>query len=446
MLKLNNYWQLLYLVICVISLFTFQSVCFASNDTSFFLPNWLNIIFKGKHIYLANNNNARIIKPSCFTSVEDEQFGSFNLNSPLFHGATWAEVDISCKKYGFTANMDIIGEHRGISSGVYRTSDIIVYPRINIGYDSSFSLFKQNFDVGVSVGHYKNFRMHEGLIIYNMEVVGNHFYIKWKNFRLAYRKNGDLCSWLDLNIDDINDLTLSAEEIKLPFGFKADIGLSSTNLMLATNQRRDLNTFGSYSIGLYNDNFRLYMEYGQFSQKNSKIEISERSALLVGAKVDYKDNIFELNLVSEYREYGKYFNLALTDSSLLYVKTDYESTYSKCLYPLYLFERPFSQWGVFTDYQNQNVMGITLQVNAKVYFYDKFVLDGKLDWNYIKGTNENGFVYPFYTIGIGYEPFPGCSINYSRTNRAMNLYKNYPTIYLLDDSMMMLSMNFDFKL
>jgi hypothetical protein len=56
------------------------------------------------------------------------------------------------------------------------------------------------------------------------------------------------------------------------------------------------------------------------------------------------------------------------------------------------------------------------------------------------------FVYPFYRYGIGYQPVEGANIKLSYTNRVINLNKHYPTLYLIKKPVIMLSLNYDFKI
>jgi hypothetical protein len=78
----------------------------------------------------------------------------------------------------------------------------------------------------------------------------------------------------------------------------------------------------------------------------------------------------------------------------------------------------------------KDLLGAALQLRAKYHFYKGLTLRAFLDLNYIKPERNDGFLYPFYDIGLGWEPVKDVSMMISLTNRAMNLDKSYPTYYL----------------
>jgi len=54
-------------------------------------------------------------------------------------------------------------------------------------------------------------------------------------------------------------------------------------------------------------------------------------------------------------------------------------------------------------------------------------------------SNEEPFLYPFYNLGLGWSPVRGTTIALSHTNRAMNLDKHYPTLYLTEQGTIMVA-------
>jgi hypothetical protein len=114
----------------------------------------LGINIKGGHLYLFPNNNAEPVIPKYFDQI------LYIGDHPLRHGVGWIEFNTNYKKYGFNIGADIIGEHRGISYGVFDKNNFIVYPRILLGFDSNFTVLNQKFSAGVSVGHYVNKKNH----------------------------------------------------------------------------------------------------------------------------------------------------------------------------------------------------------------------------------------------------------------------------------------------
>ena len=53
-----------------------------------------------------------------------------------------------------------------------------------------------------------------------------------------------------------------------------------------------------------------------------------------------------------------------------------------------------------------------------------------MDINALYAEGLAPFVYPFYTIGLGWQPDERTNIAVIMTNRGMNLDLHYPTLYL----------------
>ena len=165
-----------------------------------------------------------------------------------------------------------------------------------------------------------------------------------------------------------------------------------------------------------------YVEYGI-----RNIDGPEKTAFLAGVSYGLNASCISLNAHAEYRYYGALFNSGFYEPGGISGKY---SLGSKFLYPIELYDRPFSQWAVFTDYQGLNVSGLTFYADLKVPIYSGLFFKGLLDLNQIRAQGQTPFVYPFYVWGFGWQPFAGVSLLYSFTNRTMNLDRSYPTLYL----------------
>ncbi|HUV37363.1 MAG TPA: hypothetical protein VMX58_10530, partial [Patescibacteria group bacterium] len=114
-------------------------------------------------------------------------------------------------------------------------------------------------------------------------------------------------------------------------------------------------------------------------------------------------------------------------------------TVGNYLYPLGLFHRPFSQWAVYTDYQERDVQSFIFRADASCRLPGDCTAICKLDFNVIDASGEESYLYPFYDIGFGWAPVSGTSITLSHTNRAINLDTHYPTLYQLKSGLLMLT-------
>jgi len=197
-------------------------------------------------------------------------------------------------------------------------------------------------------------------------------------------------------------------------------------------------TYTSLSMRLVHlSGVEAYAEYGI-----RNVSLKDNTAYLIGTHYALHSALLILDTHLEYRYYGSIFNfgwyepaqVAGRDSSGAAIYASNAGRYhlgNADLYPIELYDHPFSQWAVFTDYQGVNVSGITFYADLKIPIYQSLFFKGLLDWNRIEAQGHAPFVYPFFACGLGWEPFAGVSFLYSLTNRTMNLDRAYPTLYLL---------------
>ena len=359
--------------------------------------------------------------------------------SPIDHGAFYLKFDLKAKLKGFTLRTVLNTERRSMSSGVYEKSDMLVYPKIFFAYETKIKIDKQVVQLGTSVGNIDQFKLFEGLTIYNIDVAATNFFIKWKRLKLEFNKIGDLLRGIGLKIDDENDFILSIDNIKLFKNWGLDFKTGITYYIGSY--------YYSYSMSAalhHNSNFRLYAQLGFMYGKQTNISYNGRLAFLTGVKYKKDFSRFKIDLTGEYRFYSGYFNLDFKKAA----RVNY---LGHSLYPLYNYELYFSQWAVFTEYQDDNgnaldVSGLTLQFLGKYYFYRNLYCFAMLDFNYIMAKGEEPFLYPFYEIGAGVEPFSNLLIYISYTNKGMNLTRHYQTFYLFTKPVLNLSIRFKFDI
>ncbi|MDT3739070.1 MAG: hypothetical protein RO257_06155 [Candidatus Kapabacteria bacterium] len=430
---------------------SFIYVSQGQNDSIHTPIKGLEFEIAGGHLYHSPNNHASTILPPIFSKdINLQNVG----DSPLWHGIGWIEFNTQYKNYGFNICADLIGEHRGMSYGVFDKNNIIVFPRILLGFDSSFVLFGQKFNAGVSVGHFSDKRIMEGLQIYNMDWIGNEFYLKWNHLKLSHNTIGDLMYWIGLNIGDASIWTLTIEDVNLFDDYKIDVKYcyfgEDKQFLYQDNYDNFIKSYSNnLSFAITKNDVKIYSEIGFRNEiPNQEDKLKYRTGFLAGVDYKFKNENIGLKLNAEYRFYGYQFNLGFRDTTIDKYSTSYVGeTISRNFYPIYLYDRqPLSQWALFTDYQHKNVSGISLIADIDWYFYDKFILFGEFDINIINASNEEAFIYPLYRTGIGFQPLDGTNIKLSLTNKEMNLNKHYPTMYLISAPMVMLSLNYNFKI
>ncbi len=371
-------------------------------------------------------------------------------DNPLAHGAAYTDMTLEARKSGITLSCELKTEHRGASYGTYAMHDIAVLPKYLVAIDTSFTVGGRRFHAGVEAGNFDDHLLYEGLTIYNIDVQGYQIYLKWKHLRLNMHHIGDMEYGIGLNINDQRDYIVSLEDLPVSDQMTADARAGYFDYCKSGEYDLGLPANGmNVSVGLrWKDTAHLYSQVGIRRINDPSRSGIKRCASLIGCAAGGSLKMLDLDLTAEYRYYGRYFNrdLKYTGDSFLYRGYDrYDITYyawntvGRYLYPLELFHRPFSQWAVYTDYQGRDVQSLIFRADASYRLPGNCTVICNLDFNYIDVTNEDTFLYPFYNVGFGWAPVSGVSTALSHTNRAMNLDTHYPTFYLLQRGILMIT-------
>lgn len=372
-------------------------------------------------------------------------------DNPLIHGAMFAHMAMEARNAGLRLFCKLIMEHRGASYGTYAMKDIAVLPTFFVSVDTSFAIGGETFHAGIEGGNFDDHKLYEGLTIYNMDVQGYHLHLKWRNLKLRLDHIGDLANIVGLNIDDQADYAVSMEEVPLGGRLKLNASAGYFEYIGSSDAVHGLPMSGmNVSAALrWNDRVRLYAQVGIRNVDDPSFGGIKRCADLVG--LSYRDELKEkldLSLTGEYRYYGRYFNEGFSYNGTCFLFRGYEG-YTGCsswntigaqLYPLHVFYRPFSQWAVYTDYEGRDVQSFIFRADASYKLPGNCTLICNLDFNYMDVSSEDPFLYPFYNLGFGWAPAPGTTIAISHTNRAMNLDKHYPTLYLTEKGAIMVTL------
>ncbi len=446
-----------------VNIFTYAE----QKDTSITDIKYLQLNVSGSGCHIFESENVKAEAPDFLAmNYPSDLPKSYITNipvrdNPLNHSAFYFDVNLTTTLCNLKLNLDLVAEHRGVSYGIFNSKAMVIFPKYKVEFDTCFSLLKENFRFGTTFGNVENSRLYEGLTVYNLDYQSIEVFLKWNKFKLKYHQIGDLYQYIGLNIDDLFNLTFSIEDIHILNDFYSNIEIGKSYIPPSLIQTDNLSNQGlNFSANIKNNNLKLYSQYS-IRQTESNISLNLQSGFLAGFVYKFNNNNFDINLLTEYRYYGSFFNRNYSNRSMLYrmpektwvykdnniveVTTypEYNNTIGKNLYPLYLYDRPFSQWAVFTEYQNKNVTGLIFQFICKYKLDYDFIVVTDFDFNFIKASGVPSFIYPFYNIGFGWEPDGKYNFVLSITNKGMNLDKHYPTFYLYQSLQLKLSFKYN---
>lgn len=382
--------------------------------------------------------------------LEPKMFRSYAGDSPLFHGAGYLSVAATIRPFdGFRVRGELVGEYRGSSYGVYDTRNTAVFPRITFTFDTSVTIAGVPVGLGLETGHFVNLRFGQGLVLYNIDALATSIWLEVWKLRYYYEKVGDGAYSIGLNVDDFNQDGIELRDLEVIDGvsIRARLGgwaypqieriaypeVAPRAELVRNAQLLERGYNASLALTLA-DSLRLYSEIALRSADNGD-RLAGRTAFLAGTSYGVSVGGLTVRASGEYRFYGGLFNAGFSNTGVTYQewRNDGRIGVGRILYPLSGLDRPFSQWAVFTEYQDlKDVMGLTLRTFAKLRLFDGFIARGDLDLNWIRAERTDGQLYPFFDVGVGWEPFENTSIVLSLTNRGMNLDRDYPTFYLYD--------------
>ncbi len=377
------------------------------------------------------------------------------LDNPLFHGATFLDLEATFRPHpGLFLVAGITAENRGISYGVGNTDNSVLQLRYLFGIDTSFVVGEERFGVAMSVGDRRNTRVDEGLFFQNADVQGAKVLFDWKSLFFDFTAVGDAFAGVGLRIDDAYFFRLGLKDIGLLNEWKGTLTAgafyfsgnndvageyfpnSPRQLLAEEAMLSDYGYTASGSVYTGDTAIRLYGQ-AALRQAGRSDYLMNRMAVIAGGSFQEQSEAWQISITGEYRYYGGLFNAGFRNTDVFYRDTGrsawWKNTIGPHLYRLEWLERPFRQWAVFAEYQDlKDVTGWTLYAKGKWFFYDRFLLRGLLDLNYIVAENLDPYLYPFYDVGLGWEPFDQFSVVVSATNKGMNLDKHYPTFYLFE--------------
>jgi len=407
----------------------------------------LNFEMSGMQIFEASNAPVRM-PPNIYyrrSNYINNPAGFRNItDNPIKHGAYYACIRTTTSVLSlFKMNIDLYGEHRGVSYGIFNTGNMIVYPVMSATVRDSFKLFRKFILAEGKAGSFLDEQLDERLIIYNIDVQGLQAGVRVGKWRMRYSLYADLYNGIGLNIDDFHGAAL--ERV---FGKDNHMAAGvSFNIIAPPFAKKSNNQVWSIFSKRSHRNGDLYIQLGYRNRDKSNVNFTrgfkEQLGVVASARFTKEWRKFDYNSRLEARFYGKSFNSNHFSEGLRYRKPPtqqplYANTIGEYLYPLRKFNSPFSQWGVFTEYQGSNVGGISLTGNVRYNILRRAELNLQYDLNQILARNDtalmsrstNNFLYPFFNVGFFYKPIENLRLGLIVTNKGMNLDISYPGLYL----------------
>jgi hypothetical protein len=373
-------------------------------------------------------------------------------DNPLQHGAGFLTFNAACemgKKFDILAS--ITGEHRGTSYGVYNTANMIVFPQFRFRYHDTLPVQRQKISITASIGNFNNIRTDEGLTYYNIDIQALVVKIGYRNFTYEHLHVADLVYSIGTNIDDAVSHYVYYHTNATGSGsyWRFGVGYDINDQVYGPVYLYLKNFYNLSAAKIIDSTARVYMQLGHLD--GSSLVKANTFAFLAGMEKRISNRNFKLYGRVEFRYYGNDFKSGFYNSNVYYRSLNsgifpngYGNTIGTNLYPMKNYERPFSQFAVFTEQRLNpySVYGATLYLNAAYRVYNELFFELDADINYIgwflpqnnieDDVNKSAsFTFPFFKAGFYFEPAKNLKLFAGITNKAMNLDNTYQTFYLL---------------
>ena len=341
---------------------------------------------------------------------------------------------------GVNVDANLLLEQQGHSFGIYNSARTFISPQVRLEIDRDLRFFKQDFNFRGAVGTFRDFRLNEGLILYNYGLQGLDLSLGWKRLRFRYVQINDMWQWIGLRMQEPIFINLQLDSLPLGSKWKADLG----GTLFAAG-----NLYGpSFRAGFQRGpGLRLYLEAGMtlndedipiFSPRTLKDEM----ALVAGARWNFQKGPLTADLRAEFRYYGNWFLFRRKAEWVGYIGGDAELVgfsgrkVREHFYPLHYMDRPFAQFALFADFYNNggsltnlapDVGAAILNADLRLALRHGLFLQTVLDFNLLFVENADPFLYPFFRAGFGWEIVEGNRLSIGLSNKAMDYQLHYPT-------------------
>jgi hypothetical protein len=429
------------------------STLLAQDSTRFY--DKIKLDWESYNAYTSREDKSYLLPQSIYYQRQRRLLASDN---PLYHGATSFGLQIQTEIIkNYKLDVRIMTEHRGISYGVFSTQAMIVYPIFMFNFVDTIKLGKLKWTISGIAGQHRDFQEGEGLYLYNLNCHAERFHLQVnKHIILKALHLGDLLNSIGLALDEVYQGSVIFSNIPFSKNGKKrlDVQFTMTQWQGYYDNYRNFQNpiervnFPELVTTLHlNANAKIYAHVG-FKPVNTPYQIDsavfykpnnvDKFAAVIGTKWTHKTDKLTMETVAEARFYGKAFNFERNQVGQFYRgqynfynnnNYNYNTTIGQNLYPILSFDRPFSQWAVFTEYRHKNVGGLTLRTKGNLHLKDRWYAYFDVDYNAIFAENERPFNYLFATLCLNYKLRKDIDCSLGLTNKGMNLDVFYPTFY-----------------
>ena len=224
-------------------------------------------------------------------------------DNPLLHGAMFADFVIEASKSGVSFRTEILAEHRGASYGVYTRDNTIVIPKFHAAIDTAMSLGGADLRFGLSAGNFDDFRLGEGLTVYNMDVQGGRVYFGWNDIRVTYSQIADLMAGIGLGIGDLYDLSIRVDDLPVHGDLRVDVeaGYFSYYIDKSVDGERPDDGMNFSAAVEYGPSLRFYTQFGFRNVSDQDESGSLRMGHVAGCSYSYVGGRLKADTVAERR-------------------------------------------------------------------------------------------------------------------------------------------------
>ena len=368
-------------------------------------------------------------------------------DNPLYHGAGYFTLhsrwDVDEHFYALAS---ITGELRGESYGMFNTKNTFMFPQYRLCYEDTLLINKKRLIYKAQLGNFNNIRFAEGLMLYNIDVQALRLNISYRRFSFDMIYVGDLFESIGLNVDDawhsfVYYTTPKYKKygyLKLGAGFCYNKSVPNEP-PFTTIPKNTIDLSASYVL---KKKLKVYTQISNRTQYTTNT--LQSYAGVIGASKDYQDDMVKIIAHVEYRFYGSNYKQGFNNQDVYYRATtagqyggNYGNTIGNNLYPMRNFERPFSQFAVFTEYTNLAVNCYTAYADGIFKLYNKLSAQVTFDANILsinyfdgKSFTQSNFAYPFYKAGFRLDLARNTMMFVGISNKGMNLDNTYQTFYL----------------
>lgn len=357
-------------------------------------------------------------------------------DNPFHHLGAYASGNITYQlSAGSSVTVRSIVEQRGWSYGIHMKENLVFIPEFYFNINDSIRFRNSTIKTMFNVGNNIPTGLSSDPILYNTDYIGVFFSATDDRNTLSFLGMGDMAWGISNNIEELLRIVYSrsmywGKDFKIiPF-----INLDMINAYFLDALPQTMH-YGILRIGseiYYKSGAKIAASIDFADPLNQSKR--EGKAFTIEYLKAFSLNNFSFKINPRFRFYSRAYNENHFLLSVNYRKDGIikdGNSVGKYVYPLRNYYREVSQWGLYTEYQNQDIFGSELVIKcnwsptkstySNLHIEDIFLTKNK--------DISNSFNYFFFTYeaGVRYKSNLQCGITV--TNKAMNLDTHYHTFY-----------------